>query len=234
MCTTHREGRQDIGATTPTSSEADARRPRGGRPTRAAAAERDERLLEIATAMFLESGFDATSMDRLAEAAAIGKATLYARYSDKAALFADVLKRRILAVYEPLEEEFAMPVAGVDLGDVLRRLSRQLIEKGLSSEAVALGRILSAQGTNFPDLAHLAIKEGIGRQCRLIETVLAPYAADPRFDLQDVPLAADLFLALVIGRATRLKIYGIAVDPADLEQRTEAAVRLFLRGIAAT
>ncbi|MBE7220068.1 MAG: TetR family transcriptional regulator, partial [Caulobacteraceae bacterium] len=38
---------------------------RGGRPTRAAAAERDERLLEIATQMFLEQGFDATSIDAL-------------------------------------------------------------------------------------------------------------------------------------------------------------------------
>ena len=223
-----------IVATTPPNTETDsARRSRGGRPTRAAAAERDERLLEIATGMFMEAGFDATSMERLAEAAAIGKATLYARYSDKAALFADVLKRRILAVYEPLEEEFGVLVAGADLGDILRRLSRQLIEKGLSPEAVALGRILSAQGSNFPDLARLAIKEGFGRQMRLIENVLARYAADPRYDLQDVPLAADLFLSLVLGRAARIKIYGIAVDPADLEQRTEAAVRLFMRGIAA-
>ena len=183
--------------------------------------------------MFMDLGFEATSMDRLAEAAAIGKATLYARYSDKAALFTDVLRRRILAVYEPLEEEFAIPVAGADLGDVLRRLSGRLIEKGLSQEAVALGRILSAQGPNFPDLAQLAVKEGIGRQCRLIETVLAPYAADPRYTLDDVPLAADLFLALVIGRAARLKIYGIAVRQTDLDKRTDAAVRLFMRGITA-
>ena len=221
-----------IVATTPTKVESGSvRRPRGGRPTRAAAAERDERLLEIATAMFMDLGFDATSMDRLAEAAAIGKATLYARYSDKAALFADVLKRRILFVYEPLEEEFAVPVAGADLGDVLLRLSFRLIEKGLSPEAVALGRILSAQGPNFPDLAHLAIKEGVGRQMRLIEHVLTPYAANPRYDLQDVSLSADLFLSLVIGRAARMKIYGIAVQSADLEHRTEAAVRLFMRGI---
>ena len=74
---------------------------RGGRPTRAAAAERDERLLDIATTMFMEQGFEATSMDGLAEAAAVGKATLYARWADKAALFADVLRRRILQVYGP-------------------------------------------------------------------------------------------------------------------------------------
>ncbi|HUB65419.1 MAG TPA: helix-turn-helix domain-containing protein, partial [Methylocella sp.] len=60
--------------------------PRGGRPTKAAAARRDERLLEIAAEMFMQQGFDATSMERLAEAAMIGKATLYARYADKGQL----------------------------------------------------------------------------------------------------------------------------------------------------
>ena len=58
---------------------------RGGRPTKAAAVLRDERLLEIAAQMFMEHGFDGTSMERLAETAMIGKATLYARYADKGA-----------------------------------------------------------------------------------------------------------------------------------------------------
>lgn len=58
------------------TAEARAARSRGGRPTKAAAAERDERLLDIAITMFMEQGFEATSMDGLAEAAGIGKATL--------------------------------------------------------------------------------------------------------------------------------------------------------------
>lgn len=60
--------------------------PRGGRPTKVAAALRDARWLEIAAEMFMQHGFDATSMERLAEAAMIGKATLYARYADKSQL----------------------------------------------------------------------------------------------------------------------------------------------------
>jgi AcrR family transcriptional regulator len=76
---------------------------RGGRPTKEAVVQRDERLLEIAAQMFMEQGFDRTSMERLAETAMIGKATLYARYADKGALFADVLRRRILLTYGPFE-----------------------------------------------------------------------------------------------------------------------------------
>ena len=80
---------------------------RGGRPTKAAAAERDERLLEIAAQMFMRDGFDGTSMERLAEAARIGKATLYARYADKS----QPSRRRPAPAHPfdpgPLEAEFA-------------------------------------------------------------------------------------------------------------------------------
>ncbi len=183
--------------------------------------------------MFMEHGFEATSMDRVAEAASVGKATLYARYSDKAALFVDVLRRRILQFYEPLEEEFAGPLDGADLETTLQRLATRLLDKSLMPGAVALGRILSAQGPNFPDLASLFVKEGLGRQLRLVETVLGHFADDPRYALDDLPLAADLFLALVLGRASRLAIYGLAPDPAHLKQRTVAAVRVFVRGMAA-
>ncbi|VFU16507.1 protein of unknown function (plasmid) [Methylocella tundrae] len=55
--------------TTSTDGRGEGRRddssPRSGRPTKAAAAQRDERLLEIATDMFLKHGFDGTSMERL-------------------------------------------------------------------------------------------------------------------------------------------------------------------------
>lgn len=210
---------------------------RGGRPTRAAAAERDERLLEIATTMFMEQGFEATSMDGLAEAASVGKATLYARWADKTALFADVLRRRILQVYGPLEEEFRVPVRAVssraDLESILLRVASRLLEKGLSPGAVALGRILSAQGMRFPDLAELAVTEGFGRQQRLVAGILAAHADDDAFSIEDPMALAELFLALIFGRAMRFKNYGISTPAAELEVRTRAAVSLFVRGLRA-
>lgn len=182
--------------------------------------------------MFMEQGFDATTMDGLAEAAAVGKATLYARWADKTALFADVLRRRILQVYGPLEEEFRAASRG-DLEATLLRVATSLLEKGLSPHAVALGRILSAQGPRFPELATLAVTEGFGRQQRLVAGILAAHADDPRWTIKDPPLLAELFLALVLGRASRFKIYGIATPPDELAVRTAAAVALFIRGLRA-
>jgi TetR/AcrR family transcriptional regulator, mexJK operon transcriptional repressor len=207
-------------------------RARSGRPTKAAAAERDERLLEIATHMFLEQGFEATSIDALAEAASIGKATLYARYADKGALFADVLRRRIIEVYGGLEAEFAAAPGG-DLQATLQHVAERFLDQTLQDSSVALGRILAAQGARFPELAQLAMTEGYERQVRLISSVLARFDGDPRYVLGDLATTADFFLALVLGRTSRIKIYGLAIDREEMRHRTRAAVAFFVRGVSA-
>ena len=204
---------------------------RGGRPTKAAAAERDERLLEIAAQMFMRDGFDGTSMERLAETARIGKATLYARYADKSQLFADVLRRRILLIYGPLEAEFAEGHGGESLEQTLLTLARRFIDLSLASSAIALGRILAAEGERFPELGKLAVEEGLNRQIRLVEAVLARFGARHRYAIDDRALAADLFLSIVLGRLSRMSLLGVQMERETLDRRTREAVRLFVRGL---
>jgi TetR/AcrR family transcriptional regulator, mexJK operon transcriptional repressor len=207
------------------------RKPHGGRPTKAAAVARDERLLEIAMSMFMEHGFDATSMDRLAEATAIGKATLYARFGDKAALFAAVLRHRILQVYEPLEAEFKDALHGEgDLGTLLGSVGRRLLERDVSPDALALTRILAAQSARFPELGQLAVREGFLRQVRLIEMILARFAGSLGYCTDDLELAADLFLSIVFGRTARTTLLGVPVETVRLKQRVDMAVAIFLDG----
>jgi AcrR family transcriptional regulator len=203
----------------------------GGRPTRTAAAARDERLLEIATNMFLQYGFEATSIDSLAEAAGIGKATLYARYSDKSALFTAVLRRRILQVYLPIEAELENNFKGADLEDALQLIAQRLLEKSVTTESITLGRILSAQASRFPDLAQLAVQESWGRQLRLVEGVLRHFSGEICLPPLDFPLIADLFLSIVLGRVTALAMFGSVPDRDALVKRSKAAVRLFVRGL---
>src|SRR4051812_27564552 len=80
----------------------EASKSRGGRPTKSAAIERDQRLIEVATRLFLDRGFDATSLDAVAEAARVSKPTVYARYGDKRGLFRAVLRREISRWLAPL------------------------------------------------------------------------------------------------------------------------------------
>src|SRR5258708_39638523 len=62
---------------------------RFGRPPKELAGEVDARILAAARETFLERGFEGASIDEIAEVARSGKATIYARFRDKRALFTE-------------------------------------------------------------------------------------------------------------------------------------------------
>jgi TetR/AcrR family transcriptional regulator, mexJK operon transcriptional repressor len=210
------------------------RRGGGGRPTREEAEVRDARLLDVATNLFMERGFDGTSIDAVAEAAGVSKPTVYARYRDKRDLFAAVLRGRIrkwLAPVSAAAEAQATETSPKSLKTTLHELSRHMVAYTLAPEAGALQRILSAQAVQFPELAKLANEEGWLRTVRGVSSILRQAAARDQIKVDDPELAADMFLNLVLGHCKRLAVYGITADPKTEERHRKAAVDFFLNGI---
>ncbi|WP_298426144.1 TetR/AcrR family transcriptional regulator [Rhodoblastus sp.] len=209
---------------------------RGGRPTREEAARRDIRLLDVATRLFMENGYDGTSMDAVAEAAGVGKPTLYHRYKDKRDLFEAVLTERIEQWISPLAEAAESLNGGAESGNiegVLDQLSRAMLRHALKPGAAALTRVIAAQKAQFPELAQLAYRQGWLRAVEAVASILRAFAAREPLDIPDARLAAELFLNLIMGTSSRAALYGVEIDPDGLEQRRVGAVRLFLRGIGA-
>jgi AcrR family transcriptional regulator len=191
-------------------------------------------LLDVATSLFMERGFDGTSIDAVAEAAGVSKPTVYARYRDKRDLFAAVLRGRIrkwLAPVSAAAEAQATETGPKSIKTTLHELSRHMVAYTLAPEAGALQRILSAQAVQFPELAKLANEEGWLRTVRGVSSILRQSAARGQIKVDDPELAADMFLNLVLGHCKRLALYGIAADPKNMERHRKAAVDFFLSGI---
>jgi AcrR family transcriptional regulator len=207
-----------------------ARRGGGGRPTREEAVRRDARLLEVATRLFMERGFDCTSIDAVAETAGVSKPTVYARYHDKRDLFTAVLRASIQRWLAPLwaaaETAKANPRS---VETTLDDLSRQLVAHSSKPEARMLRRTLAAQAVQFPELAKLAHEEGWLRGVRAVAILLQQFANRGQIKVEDPAIAADLFLSLVLGNTD--KQHGITTRPKVQELRRQAAVRLFLNGV---
>lgn len=206
----------------------------GGRPTREEAARREARIVEVATCLFIERGFDATSIDAVAQAAGVSKPTLYARYDDKRALFEAVLQERIrgwLGSLSTAAEVQALQQKPRDAGTVLDELSRTLLVRAQALGAAALTRCITAQALQFPDLAKLAYEEGWLRGVLAVKRLLEVLASQGQVVIDDAEIAADLFLNLVLGHSTRRALYGIEVDPEAQEKSRRAAVALFLAGV---
>jgi TetR/AcrR family transcriptional regulator, mexJK operon transcriptional repressor len=213
-----------------------SRRGAGGRPTREEAVRRDARLLDVATTLFMERGFDGTSIDAVAEAAGVSKPTVYARYHDKRDLFAAVLRSRIRDWLAPLSaaaEAQATEASPKSIKTTLHELSRHMLVHALAPEAGTVQRILSAQAVHFPELAKLAHEEGWLRAVRGVASLLRQSAARGKIEVDDPELAADMFLNLVLGHSRRLVQFGIAADPKNEERHRRAAVDFFLIGVRA-
>ena len=205
----------------------------GGRPTLEESVRRDVRLLEVATNLFMERGFDGTSIEAVAEAAGISKPTVYARYHDKRDLFAAVLRARIarwLAPVSAAAEAQANEIRPKGIRTTLHELSRQMVAQCLMPEAATLQRILAAQAVQFPELAKQAHEEGWLRAVRGVANLLRQFAARDEIRVADPELAAELFLNLVLGRSRRLALYGMVADPKIEERHRHAGVELFLSG----
>jgi AcrR family transcriptional regulator len=71
--------------------------PERGRPTAARVSEINRAILDAATRCFLANGYDAATMDAIAAAARVSKATLYARFSQKESLLHAVVEDRAAA-----------------------------------------------------------------------------------------------------------------------------------------
>jgi len=180
--------------------------------------------------MFLERGFDATSMEAVAEKAGIAKPTLYAWYRDKAELFTAVLRRLIEHFVAPLGRR-QHELKGTDAETALTEIGRHVIAVGWSPGTLAVSRIITVQAERFPELERLAHEEGWVVAVKGVARVLAHYVERKEISVDDPELAADMFLNLVLGRAASRKPLRHPRTREAMEKRVQVAVRLFLEGV---
>jgi TetR/AcrR family transcriptional regulator, mexJK operon transcriptional repressor len=196
---------------------------RPGRPTLS-----DEQLLDIALDLFLENGFERTSIDAITAAAGMAKRTVYARYVDKVALFKAALTRAI--------ENWIVPVDRLrmaesdDLEKTLLRIGQLLLANILSPGGLRLLRLSNAVSGHMPEIA--AYNTQIGTEPTLAyladlfrRRLLPADAPEPEADE-----AALAFLHLVVGGPASTAAYGIELEDEARDRHTRYCVRLFLHG----
>jgi TetR/AcrR family transcriptional regulator, mexJK operon transcriptional repressor len=204
-------------------------RGRGGRPSREDAERIGERILEIASALFLDEGYGATSIERVARQARISKRTFYHRFADKAALFGAVV-HRLVARLRPSESQLQLGEGGI--AEKLTKLARLILAASLSAEALALHRVILAEATRFPELARTAATQGAREEAiHLIAGLLEGEARRSGRKLAQSRFVAEQFLQLVVSAPQRRALgLGAKMSAADQARWARGAVALFLGG----
>ena len=190
-----------------------------------------EAVLAAAERAFLAAGFGAVTMDAIAREAGVSKATVYAHYRSKEALFGAVIARLS-------ERRFhAFSVEALDPVDVEASLTRD-------RDAVSRPRAVAGgdraepyhhrRGHPFPALGAVFWEAGPERTRGQIEGFLRRAAAAGSLAIANPRLAAEQFIALARGEIhlrslLRLEDPG---DPAGLQEAAERTVVTFLRAFS--
>jgi TetR/AcrR family transcriptional regulator, mexJK operon transcriptional repressor len=204
---------------------------RPGRPTQAETQRLGEQLREAALSTFLDSGYDGTSMEAIARAAGITKQTLYSRYPDKRAVFADVIPWA-MSRHEPVDN--VTPIDGDDLRESLTEIARIALARTVDPQMVRLQRIAMNEAARFPEFEISAETMRWSARHRAVTQVLQRHldAGDIEIDDGEIELAAEHFLAMVEALPARLAEFGIFRSGKQAERHLQYAVKIFLRALA--
>jgi AcrR family transcriptional regulator len=196
-----------------------ARRP--GRPSLS-----NEALLDKALDLFLEMGFERTSIDAITAAAGMAKRTVYLRYEDKTTLFKAALERAI--------NEWIVPVARLraaemeDLETTLLRVGQILLSNVMSPAGLRLLRITNAESTRMPEIGAYTYEKGTGPTLTYLADLLSRRLG---LALPDSEEAAHAFLHLVVGGPATATAWGVVLDETSIDKHTKYCVHLFLHGL---
>ncbi len=189
-----------------------------------------ERILAKAETLFAERGFDAVSMNEIAAAAGVSKATVFHHFSSKQALYLAVVRHACAATAERLERlasgrgPLSQRLARFCQEQLAEMLAREnvirLIKRELLRKDSALGRLLAEQvfSRNFAALVEILRAAQARGELRR--------AADPVM-IATVLIGAQVFFAESRTVLRHLPGVTFADDPARYNR---ALVRLLLEG----
>lgn len=193
-------------------------------------------IREAAAALFLEKGYQGTSMDDIAAAAHISKQTIYTHFADKKALFSDLVLGNV--------ERVDAFIAGItrtiheaeDVEVGLREVARRYLRIVIQPEVVRLRRLVIGESGRFPELARTYYERVPHRVYAALAALMLEVADKGRLRLTDPVLAANHFAWLILGmpldRAMFCGPEEIMTDT-DLDRLADAAVRVFVVAYAA-
>ncbi|MBG0809154.1 TetR/AcrR family transcriptional regulator [Methylosinus sp. H3A] len=183
-------------------------------------------ILSAARTQFLEQGFADTSMDAIARTAGVSKATLYAYFPSKEALFRNLIET------ECNEKCVNVPSPALDTGikPALRELCGHFVVRFLTKESAAFFQAVSSERWRFPELCHLYFNSGKKNVLDFVAAYLGEAKARGLLVFDDAHMAAEQLLNLTVSDLPMRVALGLELrSEAEYERVMESGLAVFLK-----
>lgn len=174
-----------------------------------------QHIIKSATTLFLEYGFHAVSMDKVAHAAPVSKATLYKYFSSKNDLLAAVIDDLCINLWQVMSE-ISMQPASID--ETLKKIAMSFVDLIFSKQGLAIYRLIVSESKNVPELGEMLYATGPKKAFSQLEDYLATINKQAHVNIADVTFATDVFFSLLKGELHLQCLLGVKPLPSALEK----------------
>lgn len=140
--------------------------------TRPSSIAKRQAVLAAAEEAFLDAGYDAVTMDDLAERSGVAKQTMYAHFGSKDALFVDLVTAMTSGAGDTLHESPTPIEQAADIGPLLVERMSQQLDIVLTPRLLRLRRLVIGEVARFPALARALAEHGPHRAIAALEVLL--------------------------------------------------------------
>lgn len=188
---------------------------------------KQDAVLAAAQEVFLESGYAAASMDAVAAKANVSKATIYAHFENKRALFEAMISKRCEVAFEGLQVAASYDNAY----QALYELSLRFMTLITAPEALALHRVIIGECTRLPEVGEAFYSVGPARARNRVTDLFRDLTARGLLTMpeSDTEIMTDLFLGMMKGDLHLRALVCVPIaEGVTLEKLADGAARLIV------
>lgn len=190
---------------------------------------RREQIIDAATEMFLEQGYEAVSVDEIIRVVGGSKTNLYKQFGGKEGLLGEIVAQMCNTFLGSLNQ---LDISTLRASDGLRVLASTLLRVLLKERHVAFQRLMFAVSGRFPDMTRIWSQSGPERSQQLIAAFIVSRQGAGELREGDPGMLAALFHDMVVSSLLNRCLMGERPSQEEIRRTVDAAVELFINGYA--
>lgn len=205
-----------------------ADKPAAGRPKDL---EKRQALLDSAARLFLEQGFERTTVDAIAARAGVSKLTVYSHFDGKDGLFKALIAEKCGEHFEAREFTALAPLGP---REALTRVAKGFLSLMFHPDVVALHRVLMNAASHGSSMNQTFWDSGPAPTIDSLAALLGRFDANGELRVPRPAAAADQFLSMLKGVEHLRVLLNVGEVPGSrrLKALAEDTVDMFLRAYA--
>ncbi len=190
---------------------------------------RRDKIVDTATDLFLEQGYDAVTIDEVVRVVGGSKTSLYRNFGGKEGLLSESVQQmcaNFLVTFNSLD------VSSLEPADGLRVLGMTLMRILLEDRHIAFQRLVIAVSGRFPELARTWFESGPGRSRAAMATFIAAKQRSGALRPADPHALAVQYHDMIVTNSLYLALMGDKPAWSDVERTIDSAIETLLHGYA--